>query len=174
MEQERSQIQSLTQPNQINRGRSKAITQRTATVLVLLSSILPFLNNILKNIFDTESILLINAPGVKKLDLDSAIFFLAMPVSYLFIAIGGRLGAHKSSYYAVFVSCYLQLFLIVNFLFIEKKKAYFITQIALFVICVVIAVLYFLKQRYYKTIEEKNEFLNTTLDRYSSILREKK
>jgi hypothetical protein len=139
-----------------------------------LSSILPFLNNIVKNFFDTQSILLIDFPGVKKVDLDSAIFFLAMPLSYCLIALGARLGAHKKSYYAVFVSCYFQLFLTVNFIFIKKEKAYFLTQIALFIICSVVAVLYYLKHRYYNTIEEKNEFLNKTLDRYSSIIRGKK
>lgn len=143
-------------------------------MLVLLSSILPFLNNILRNFFNTESILLINTPAVKKVDLDTAIFFLAMPLSYFLIAVGARLGAHKNSYYAVFVSCYCQLFLVINFIFIEKQKAYVLTQIALFVICVIIFILFKLISRYYKNTDATITHLNRTLDRYSEIIKNKK
>lgn len=162
-----------TLQNQINPGNSSKI-QRKATVLVLLSSIMPFLNNILNSLFKTESILLINTPGVKKLDLDSAIFFLSVPFSYLLIAIGARLGAHKNSYYAVFVSVYIQLFLTVNFIFIEKKKSYYITQILLFVICAVALGLFYFISKYYKDIERKMEYLNKTLDRYSEIIKNRR
>jgi len=139
----------------------------------LLSSILPFFNNILRSFIDTESIV-IHINGAKALDLDSAIFFLAMPISYLFIAIGGRFGAHKKSYYAVYLSCYFQLVLVVNFIFLNKGKEYFITQLVLFIIFLVVAVLFLVIARYYKSIEAKNEFLNKTLDRYSSIIRDKR
>lgn len=161
-----------TQQNRTNPGSTKI--QRTATALVLLSSILPFLNNIVKHFIDSGSIILVNSASTKQLDLDSAIFFLAVPFSYLFIAIGARLGAHKNSYYAVFVSCYFQLFLTVNFIFNEKKMAYIITQISLFVICVVVALLFVVISKYYQNIEDKNHFLNKTLDRYSEVLRNRK
>lgn len=166
-------MKQLIQPNQTNPGRATN-TQVKATALVLLSSIMPFLNNILNSLFKTESILLIDAPGVKKLDLDSAIFFLSVPFSYLFIAIGARLGAHKNSYFAVFISVYIQLFLTVNFIFIEKKKSYIITQILLFVICAVATFLFYIISKYYKDVETKNEYLNKTLDRYSEIIKNRK
>ncbi|WP_288446161.1 hypothetical protein [uncultured Chryseobacterium sp.] len=144
-----------------------------ATILVLLSSILPFLNNILKQLFNTSSIVL-DVTGAKDLDLDSAIFFFAMPISYLCIAYGGRFGAHKKSYYAVYLSAYLQVVIVINFIFVSRNVAYFITQITLFVLFLVVAILLLKKAKYYTTMEAKNEFLNNTLDRYSSILREKK
>ncbi|WFB67020.1 hypothetical protein [Chryseobacterium sp. WX] len=149
------------------------MTQRMATILVLLSSILPFLNNILKHLFNTTSIVL-DVEGAKSLDLDSAIFFFAMPISYLCIAYGGRFGAHKKSYYAVYLSAYLQVVIVINFIFVSTNVAYFITQITLFVLFFVVALLLLKKAKYYTTMEAKNEFLNNTLDRYSSILREKK
>lgn len=167
------ETKSLIQQNQINLGKGKAITQRMATILVLLSSILPFLNNILKHIFDTPSIVL-DITGAKALDLDSAIFFFAMPISYLFIAYGGRFGAHKKSYYAVYLSAYFQVVIVVNFIFIGVNVAYFITQIAVFILFLTVALLLLKKARYYATMEAKNQFLNDTLDRYSSILREEK
>ncbi len=173
MEQEQTQIQSSTQQNQINLGKTKAITQRMATILVLLSSILPFLNNILKHIFNTPSIVL-DVSGAKALDLDSAIFFFAMPISYLFIAYGGRFGAHKKSYYAVYLSAYFQVVIVVNFIFLGINVAYLITQIAVFIIFLTVALLLLKKARYYTSMEAQNEFLNNTLDRYSSIIKEKK
>lgn len=167
------QNQSLTQQNQTNHGKSKAITQRMATILVLLSSILPFLNNILRNFYDTTSLVL-DVKGAKPLDLDSAIFFFAMPVSYLLIAYGGRFGAHKKSYYAVYLSAYLQVVIVVNHIFISINTAQIITQIALFIIFLTVAVLLLKKAKYYNSMEAKNEFLNSTLDRYSSIIRDRK
>lgn len=167
------ETKSSIQPNQINLGKTKAVTQRMATILVLLSSILPFLNNILKQLFNTSSIVL-DVTGAKDLDLDSAIFFFAMPISYLCIAYGGRFGAHKKSYYAVYLSAYLQVVIVINFIFVSRNVAYFITQITLFVLFLVVAILLLKKAKYYTTMEAKNEFLNNTLDRYSSILREKK
>lgn len=164
---------SLIQQNQTNHGRSKAITQRTATILVLLSSILPFLNNILKIFYDTASIVL-DTSSTKPLDLDSAIFFFSMPISYLFIAFGGRFGAHKKSYYAVYLSAYLQVVIVVYHVFISINIAHIITQIALFIIFLTVAILLLKKAKYYTSMEAKNEFLNTTLDRYSSIIRNKK
>lgn len=144
-----------------------------ATILVLLSSILPFLNNILKRFYDTTSIVL-DISGAKELDLDSAIFFFAMPISYLCIAYGGRFGAHKKSYYAVYLSAYFQVVIVINFIFVSTNVAYFITQIALFIIFLMVAILLLKKARYYTSMEAKNEFLNNTLDRYSSILRDRK
>ncbi|WP_148043487.1 hypothetical protein [Chryseobacterium sp. G0240] len=144
-----------------------------ATILVLLSSFLPFLNNLIKNFIDTESIKFNNISGARNLDLDSAIFFLAMPVSYLFIAIGGRYGAHRYSFYAVYVSCYFQLMFIVRFIFLDKNEIYIITQIALLAIFLLIGILSIIIGRYYSNLEAKNEYLNKTLDRYSSILRGK-
>ena len=167
------ETKSSIQPNQINHGRIKAITQRRATILVLLSSVLPFLNNIIKKFYDTSSIVL-DLSGAKALDLDSAIFFFAMPISYLCVAYGGRFGAHKISYYAVYLSAYLQVVIVVNFVFISVNLAYIITQITLFIIFLTVAILLLKKAKYYSSIEEKNEFLNNTLDRYSSILRDKK
>lgn len=166
------EVKSSTQRNLTNLGKTKAITQRRATILVLLSSILPFLNNILKHIFDTPSIVL-DVTGAKELDLDSAIFFFAMPVSYLLIAYGGRFGAHKKSYYAVYLSAYFQVVIVVNFIFLGINVAYVITQIAVFLIFLTVALLLLRKARYYTSLESKNEFLNNTLDRYSSIIREK-
>lgn len=162
---------SSTQPSQINPGSSKI--QRRATILVLLSSILPFLNNILKKFYDTTSIVL-DITGAKALDLDSAIFFFAMPISYLCIAYGGKFGAHQKSYYAVYLSAYLQVVIVINYIFVSTNIAYFITQIALFIIFLAVAILLLKKARYYTSMEDKNEFLNKTLDRYSSIIRDKK
>ena len=166
-------MKSLTQQNPTSHGKSKAVIQRRATSLVLISSVLPFLNNILKKFFDTSSLVL-DVTGAKSLDLDSAIFFFAMPISYLCIAYGGRFGAHKKSYYAVYISAYLQVVIVINFVFVSINIAYFITQITLFVIFFTVAILLLNKAKYYSTMEEKNAFLNKTLDRYSSIIRNKK
>lgn len=160
-----------TQQSQINLGKRKTLIQKWATILVLLSCILPFLNNILKNFFDTESVLLLNNPYTKKLDLDTAIFFFSMPISYAFIAIGGLFGAHKKSYYAVFISCYFQVALTTNYLFISKGKAFIYTEICIAILFIIVAVIYFLAQKYYKDLEIMIEFLNKTIDRYSQIIR---
>lgn len=162
-----------TRQNQTSLGKGKTIIQRGATILVLLSSILPFVNNILKNFIDTESILLLDNPNTKKLDLDSAIFFFSMPISYALIAFGGLFGAHKKSYYAVFLSCYFQVSLIIYYIFTNKGEAFVFTEVFIAILFVFIAVIYFIMQRYYKNVEIMNEFLNKTLDRYDTISNKK-
>lgn len=165
--------QSLIRQNRTSLGKKRI--QRTATALMLLSSLLPFLNNFIKNsgLLDTTSIVFNNVAGARQLDLDSAIFFLAMPISYLLISIAGRLGAHKISYYAVYVSCYFQLMFITRFIFLDKNDIYYITQYAILAIFITIGIIVILIERYIKKVSIADEFRNKTLDRTLTMLSKK-
>ena len=165
------QAQSLTQQSQTNRGKIRI--QRAATILVLLSSLLPFANNIIKRFVDTENIIFDNVSGVRQLDLDSCIFFLSMPLAFLFIAFGARNKAHKYSFYAVFISCYFQFAFLIRFIILDKNDLFIIAEIATFVIFAVIAVVFLMSEKYLQKITIEDEFKEKTLDRYSSIIMKK-
>lgn len=141
-----------------------------ATILVLLSSLLPFLNNIVKHFYDTTSVVFNNVSGARNLDLDSCIFFLSMPFAYMFIFIGTKFGAHRYSYYTFFISCYFQLAFILNFIFLDKNEVFFFAEAAVFFIFIAIGVIVFFVERYLKKLALADEFKEKTLERTLSLL----
>ncbi|MDV7696250.1 hypothetical protein N6B72_04870 [Chryseobacterium soli] len=172
METEYRQTQLSTPPSRTNRG--KILLQRTATILVLLSSLVPFFNNFIRHFFDTEAIVFANVSGVRKLDLDSCIFFLSMPVAFFCVAFGAYFKAHKYSFIAVFISCYFQFAFLIRFIFLDKNDIFIISEIAIFVLFAVIGFLMFKAEKHFSNIIAVDSFKEKTLDRYSSILLKKK
>lgn len=173
MDQELNNPQLSTRQSPTSRGKIRL--QRMATILVSLSSFLPFLNNLIRNsgLLDTTKIVFDNVAGARQLDLDSAIFFLSMPISYLLISIGSRLGAHKYSFYAVYISCYFQFMFIIRFIFLDKNDMYYITQAATLILFITVGIVVLLTERYVKKITLAEEFKNKSLDRALSILSKK-
>ncbi|MDR3026007.1 hypothetical protein [Chryseobacterium sp.] len=145
-----------------------------ATIAVLLSSLLPFLNNIVKRFYDTTSIVFNNVSGARNLDLDSCIFFLSMPFAYLFIFIGTKFGAHRFSYYTFYISCYFQLAFILNFIFLDKNEVFFFAEAAVLLIFIAIGIILFFVERYFKKLALADEFKEKALDRSLSLLSKKR
>ncbi|MEO8255543.1 MAG: hypothetical protein ABI554_14270 [Flavobacterium sp.] len=162
------EAKSLIQQNQISRG--KVIIQVIATALVLIAAILPFANNIIGNFVDTKSIVFDNISGVRSLDLDSVLFFLSMPLTIVFLVIGGLFKAHKFSFYTVLISCYFQFSFLIRFILLDKNEILIIAEIAVFVIFLMITFCIYKLEKHYRSIIIIDKFTNTSLDRFSSIL----
>lgn len=162
-----------TQPSQTNLGSKKIKRERMATILVLLSSFLPFLNNLIARFFNTKSMILDNVAGVRQLDVDDCIFFLSMPVAYLFIAIGAIYEANKKSFYAVFISCYFQLAFIIKFIILDVNDILFFSELGLLCLFIAIGILLIKTEKRIKEEKIAEDFRNKTLDRFSSILMNK-
>ena len=158
----------MTQQNQISRG--KVFIQVIATTLVLIAALLPFANNIIGNFIDTKSIVFDNISGVRKLDLDSVLFFLSMPLTIVFIVIGALFKAHKFSYYTVLVSCYFQFAFLLRFILLDKNEILIIAEIAVLIIFLMITFCIYKLEKYYRKIFIIDKYTNKTLDRFSSIL----
>jgi hypothetical protein len=159
---------SLTQQNQISRG--KVFIQILATALVLIATILPFANNIISRFIDTKSIVFDNISGVRSLDLDSVLFFLSMPLTIVFLVFGALFKAHRFSFYTVLVSCYFQFAFLIRFFLLDKNEILVIAEVAVFVIFLMITFGIYKLEKHYRSIIIIDKFTNTTLDRFSSIL----
>lgn len=150
-------------------GLSKLIIEITASVFVIISAILPFLNNIV-GYFTDVTVQLDNNAGVRSLDLDSAIYFLSIPVCMILLALGGLFRANRFTFYAALISGYFHLSTYVKFVFFNQNKISAIADAAIICLLLVIVVLVFLLDRYYRKIYLLDKFNNSTLERFSSIL----
>lgn len=150
-------------------GLSKLIIEITASVFVIISAILPFLNNIV-GYFTDVTVQLDNNAGVRSLDLDSAIYFLSIPVCMILLALGGLFRANRFTFYAALISGYFHLSTYVKFVFFNQNKISAIADAAIICLLLVIIVLVFLLDRYYRKIYLLDKFNNSTLERFSSIL----
>ncbi|RNA61461.1 hypothetical protein D1631_05690 [Chryseobacterium nematophagum] len=161
----------MTPPSQkINLG--KVFIEYSASALVLLSALLPFANNILGYFIDT-SIHFPNSSGKSVLDLDDVIFFLSWPVTLSFLFIGLVFGARLFPKIAVLVSLLIQYVLLIQFIFFDKNNfniGGLIGSITTFVFLVWgLYKLYI----YYTKVLLLDKFKDTTLERFSLILKKK-
>ncbi|WP_326319512.1 hypothetical protein [Chryseobacterium salviniae] len=161
------QEKQLIRQNQT--GLSKLIIEITASAFVIISAILPFLNNIVGYFMDV-TVQLDNNAGVRSLDLDSAIYFLSIPVCMILLALGGLFRANRFTFYAALISGYFHLSTYVKFVFFNQNKISAIADAAIICLLLVIIVLVFLLDRYYRKIYLLDKFNNSTLERFSSIL----
>lgn len=165
----RETIQEKQLTRQNRTGLSKLIIEITASVFVIISAVLPFLNNIVGYFMDV-SVQLDNNAGVRSLDLDSAIYFLSIPVCMILLALGGLFRANRFTFYAALISGYFHLSTYVKFVFFNQNKISAIADLAIVSLLLVIIVLVFLLDRYYRKIYLLDKFNNSTLERFSSIL----
>ncbi|WP_164462991.1 hypothetical protein [Chryseobacterium shandongense] len=147
--EQRVQEKQLIRQNRI--GLSKLIIEITASVFVIISAILPFLNNIVGYFIDV-TVQLDNNAGVRSLDLDSAIYFLSIPVCMILLALGGLFRANRFTFYAALISGYFHLSTYVKFVFFNQNKISAIADAAIICLLLVIIVLVFLLDRYYRNL----------------------
>lgn len=167
MDQLQAQTKQSTRQSRI--GQSKLIIQVTMSAFVLISAILPFLNNIV-GYFTDVNIQLANNAGERRLDLDSAIYFLSIPSCIILLALGGLFKAHRYTFYVVFVSGYFHLATYIKFIFFNKNMISGYADIAIVAIIVLIIYLIYRLDNYYREISVIDKFNNSTLERFSSIL----
>ncbi|CAA7197511.1 hypothetical protein CHRY9293_03576 [Chryseobacterium potabilaquae] len=159
-----------TQQNQTAQSKVKIFINIIVSTLVLISAILPFLNNII-GYFTDVNIQLDNNAGERRLDLDSSIYFLSIGLGYVLLSIAGILEcAHKKTYYVVLISSYFHLITYVKFIFFNKNEISAIADIAIIIILIVIIFLIYWLNNYYNSIKKIDEFNNTTLNRFSILL----
>ncbi|WBV55332.1 hypothetical protein PFY10_13960 [Chryseobacterium daecheongense] len=165
--------QATVPPTQSTRqsriGLSKLIIQITMSAFVLISAILPFLNNIVGYFIDVN-VQLANNAGERRLDLDSAIYFLSIPSCIILLALGGLFKAHRYTFYVVFVSGYFHLATYIKFIFFNKNIISGYADIAIIAIIAIIVYLIYRLDNYYREISVIDKFNNSTLERFSSIL----
>lgn len=161
------QTKLSTQRNRI--GRGKLIIQIIMSAFVLISAILPFLNNIVGYFMDVN-VQLANNAGERRLDLDSAIYFLSIPSCIILLALGGLFKAHRYTFYVVLVSGYFHLVTYIKFIFFNKNIISGYADIAIVVIIALIIYLVYRLDNYYREISVIDQFNNSTLERFSSIL----
>lgn len=163
------QLQMKQSIRQNRIGRSKIIIQIIMSAFVLISAILPFLNNIV-GYFTDVNVQLANNAGERRLDLDSAIYFLSIPSCIILLALGGLFKAHRYTFYAVLVSGYFHLATYVKFIFFNKNIISGYADIAIIAIIALIVYLVYRLDNYYREINVIDKFNNSTLERFSSIL----
>jgi hypothetical protein len=161
----------LTRQNRI--ARNKLIIEVIASALVVISAVLPFLNNIVGNFMDV-TVQLDNNAGERRLDLDSAIYFLSIPSCIILLALGGLFRANKYTFYAALISGYFHMVTYVKFIFYNQNQVSAIADFAIICLLLVIVILVFILERYYSKLNVLNKFNNSTLDRFSSILFKRK
>jgi len=159
-----------TQSIQQNRiGLNKLTIEIIASAFVLISAILPFLNNIVGYFVDV-SVQLENNAGERRLDLDSTIYFLSISSCVIFLALGGLFRAHRYTYYVALVAGYFHLVTYIKFIFFNENKISAIADIAIILLLVLIIFLVFKLDNYYRKLNLLDQFNNSTLDRFSTIL----
>jgi hypothetical protein len=164
---EKTQARPSTLQNRI--GLSKLIIEISASAFVVIAAILPFLNNIVGYFIDVN-VQLQNNAGERRLDLDSAIYFLSIPVCMILLALGGLFKANRFTFYAALISGYFHLSTYVKFVFFNQNKISAIADMAIVSLLIVIIVLVFMLDSYYRKIYLMDKFNNSTLERFSSIL----
>jgi len=157
----------LIQQNRI--GRSKIIIEVVASVFVVLSAIAPFLNNII-GYFTDVNVQLSNNAGERRLDLDSAIYYLSIPSCIILLALGGLFRANRFTYYAALIAGYFHLVTYIKFIFYFQNEVSAIADTAVICLLIVIVFLIFRLDNYYRNLQVLNKFNNSTLNRFSTIL----
>ncbi|WP_147473875.1 hypothetical protein [Chryseobacterium nematophagum] len=157
----------MTQRNQI--GQNKLSLEVFASAFVLISAVLPFLNNICGYLFDVNR-QLENNVGERKLDLDSAIYFLSISSCFILLALGGLFRANRNTFYAALVAGYFHFITYVKFIFFNKNDITAIADMAIILILIFIVYVVFKLDNHYRHLSLLNSFNNNTLERFSSIL----
>lgn len=164
--QKHQKIQSIQQ-NRI--GRNKLAIEIVASIFVIISAILPFLNNIVGYFIDVN-VQLENNAGERRLDLDSSIYFLSISSCFILLALGGLFRAHRYTFYAALVAGYFHLITYIKFIFFNQNKVSAIADMAIICLLIIIVFLVFKLDQYYRKLHLLDKFNNSTLDRFSSIL----
>lgn len=162
-----SQLKQSIQQNRI--GLNRLTIEIIASAFVIISAILPFINNIAGYFIDVN-VQLENNAGERRLDLDSSIYFLSISFSFILLALGGLFRAHRFTFYAALVSGYFHLITYIKFIFFNQNKVSAIADIAIIILLILIVFLVFKLDSYYGKLRVLDKFNNNTLDRFSSIL----
>nr|WP_315030386.1 hypothetical protein [uncultured Chryseobacterium sp.] len=160
------QKQSIQQ-NRI--GLNKLTIEIIASAFVLISAILPFLNNIVGYFIDVN-VQLSNNAGERRLDLDSTIYFLSISSCVILLALGGLFRANRYTYYVALVAGYFHVVTYIKFIFFNENKISAIADIAIVLLLLLIVFLVFKLDNYYRKLHLLDKFNNSTLDRFSTIL----
>lgn len=166
MEQKYKKKQSIQQ-NQI--GLNKLIIEIIASAFVIISAILPFLNNIVGYFINLNEQLDNNA-GQRRLDMDSSIYYLSISSCFILLALGGLFRAHRFTFYAALISGYFHLITYIKFIFFNQNNISGIADMAIVCLLIIIIYLVFRLDSYYRKLLVLDKFNNSTLDRFSSIL----
>ncbi|AZA81601.1 hypothetical protein C1637_03245 [Chryseobacterium lactis] len=127
------------------------------------------MNNIVGYFVDV-SVQLENNAGERRLDLDSTIYFLSISSCVIFLALGGLFRAHRYTYYVALVAGYFHLVTYIKFIFFNENKISAIADIAIILLLALIIFLVFKLDNYYRKLNLLDQFNNSTLDRFSTIL----
>lgn len=169
---QQTQDSALTQKQLIRQNRidrNRLSIEVVFSILVLLASLLPFLNNILGKWFDLSK-QVDNTVGVRSLDWDSSIYFLSIALCIMILALGGIFRANKYTFYACLISGSLHMWTYIKFIFFNQNQVSEIANIAMIVLIFVFIGLIFFLETYYSKLNTLNKFNNKTLDRFSTIL----
>ena len=150
-------------------GLNKRTIEIIASAFVLISAILSFLNNIVGYFIDVN-VQLANTAGERRLDLDSTIYFLSISSCVILLALGGLFRAHRYTYYVALVAGYFHLVTYIKFIFFNENKISAIADIAIILVLILIVFLVFKLDNYYRKLHLLDQFNNSTLDRFSTIL----
>lgn len=158
----------LTQQSQTDHANIKY--SKVASFLVVLSAVLPFLNNIVGYFYNTN-VQIDNTVGARSLDLDTSIYYLSISIAPILLAIASLFKPHRYSYYVIIISYYVQLVAYIEFIFFNVNNisiyAYIGVGVALLLIIFVLNRLL----RIYQYDESVYNFRKVTLDRYAKLLR---
>lgn len=150
-------------------GLSKLVIEIIASAFVIISAILPFLNNIVGYFINLNEQLDNNA-GQRRLDLDSSIYYLSISSCFILLALGGLFKAHRFTFYAALISGYFHLTTYIKFIFFNQNDISGIADIAIVSLLIIIVYLVFRLDNYYRKLLVLDDFNNNTLNRFSSIL----
>lgn len=150
-------------------GRNKIIIEIIASAFVIISAVLPFLNNIVGYFINLNEQLSNNA-GERRLDLDTSLYYLSISSCFILLALGGLFRAHRFTFYAALVSGYFHLITYVKFIFFNKNQISIIADMAVICLLILIIFLVFRLDNYYRKLNLLDEFNTNTLGRFSSIL----
>ncbi len=172
LSQSTAQKQSIQQ-NRVDQNRLQII----GTAIILIAALLPFLNNFLKFIspiinYDPDAIVP-NTVGKEYLYFDTVIYYLAVPCVAILVGIAQFLKPYKFSYYILIASGYFHLITYINFIFFNNNNIDVIAKIAIVaILCLLLVLIYFLSN-YQKSLEDRDKFNISTIDRLISILKKK-
>ncbi|AKK72752.1 hypothetical protein OK18_09055 [Chryseobacterium gallinarum] len=150
-------------------GLNKLTIEIIASAFVLISAILPFLNNIVGYFIDVN-VQLDNNAGERRLDLDSSIYFLSISSCFILLALGGLFKANRYTFYVALVAGYFHLVTYIKFIFFNQNKISAIADMAIILLLILIIFLVFRLDNYYRKLHLLDKFNNSTLDRFSNIL----
>ncbi|MDC8101948.1 hypothetical protein [Chryseobacterium rhizosphaerae] len=162
------QTLSIQQNQKTNLG--KVIIEYFASFLVLLAAVMPFANNLAGYFIDT-SITFPNVTGKSTLDLDDVLFFLSWPVTLSLLFVGLNFGARLFPKIAVIISLLIQYILLIQFIFFDKNHFNIGGLIGSILTFALFAWGLYRLFIYYQKILIVDRFKDTTLERFSTILK---